>query len=50
MIKEWYIFVRIVLAETAISKAVYEELRNRIITPPTAQLHYYTLFITDDPE
>ena len=35
-----------VLMETVVSKTVYKELRNRIITPPTAQLNY----IIDDLE
>ena len=34
-----------VLLETVVSKTVYKELRNRIITPPTAQLNFNTLFI-----
>ena len=36
-----------VLLETVFSKAVYKELQNRIITPPTAQLNFNTLFIND---
>ena len=39
-----------VLLETVVSKTVYNELRNRIITPPTAQLNFNTLFINDDLE
>ena len=39
-----------VLLETVVSKTVYKELRNRIITPPTAQLNFNTLFINDDLE
>jgi len=34
-----------VLIETVVSKTVYKELRNRIITPPTAQLNFNTLFV-----
>ena len=37
-----------VLLETVVSKTVYKELRNRIITPPTAQLNFNTLLINDD--
>ena len=33
-----------VLLETVVSKTVYKELRNRIITPPTAQLNFNTPF------
>ena len=36
-----------VLIETVVSKTVYEELRNKIITPPTAQLNFNTLFVND---
>ena len=32
----------------AVSKTIYKELRNRIITPPTAQLKYNALFKNDD--
>ena len=39
-----------VLLETVVSKTVYKELRNRIITPPTAQLNFNTLFINYDLE
>ena len=33
-----------------VSKTVYKELRNRIITPTTVQLNFNTLFINDDLE
>ena len=33
-----------------VSKTLYKELRNRIITPPTAQLNFNTLFIDDNLE
>ena len=36
-----------VLIETAISKTIYKELRNRIITPPTVQLNCKTHFVND---
>ena len=36
-----------VLIETVVSKTIYTELRNRIVTPPTAQLNFNTLFIID---
>ena len=36
-----------VLIETVFSKTVYRELRNKIITPPTAQLNFNTLFAND---
>ena len=36
--------------KTVVSKTVYQELRNGIITPPTAQLNLNTLFINDDLE
>lgn len=35
-----------VLIKTVASKTVYRELRNRIITPPTAQLKCNTKFVT----
>lgn len=35
-----------VLIKTVASKTVYKELRNRIITPPTAQLKCNTKFVT----
>ena len=34
-----------VLIETVVSKTVYKKLRNKIITPPTAQLNFNTLFV-----
>ena len=34
-----------VLIETVVSKTIYKELRNRIITPPTAQLNFNTHFV-----
>jgi len=36
-----------VLIETVVSKTIYKELRNKIVTPPTAQLNFNTLFIID---
>ena len=36
-----------VLIETVVSKTVYKELRNKIVTPPTAQLNFNTLFVND---
>ena len=36
-----------VLIETVVLKTVYKELRNRIITPPTAQLNFNTHFVND---
>ena len=33
------------LVETVVSKTLYRELRNRVITPPTAQLNFYTHFV-----
>ena len=36
-----------VLISKAVSKTIYKELRNRIITPPTAQLKYNILFEND---
>jgi len=38
------------LIKTVLSKAVSKELRNRIITPPTAQLNYNAHFVNDDLE
>ena len=35
------------LIETVVSKTVYKELRNRVITPPTAQLNFNTDFAND---
>ena len=37
-----------VLISKAVSKTIYKELRNTIITPPTAQLKYNALFKNDD--
>ena len=39
-----------VLLETVVSKTVYKKTRNTIITPPSAQLNFNTLFINDDLE
>ena len=36
-----------ILIKTAASKIVYKELRNRTITPPTAQLKFHTKFVDD---
>ena len=36
-----------VLIETVVSKTVYKELRNRVITPPTAKLNFNTDFAND---
>ena len=36
-----------VLLKTVDSKTVYKELRNRIITPPTAQLKFNASFVDD---
>ena len=36
-----------VLIKTVVSKSVYRELRDRIITPPTAQLNFNARFIND---
>ena len=36
-----------ILIKTAASKIVYKELRNRTITPPTAQLKFNTKFVDD---
>ena len=36
-----------VLIKTAASRTVYKELRNRIITPPTAQLKFNAKFVDD---
>ena len=36
-----------ILIKTAASKIVYKELRNRTITPPTAQLEFNTKFVDD---
>ena len=36
-----------VLIETVVSKTVYKELRNKIITPPTAQLNFNSHFVND---
>ena len=36
-----------VLIKTVVSKTVYKELRNRVITPPTAQLNFNTDFAND---
>ena len=38
---------QIVLLEKASSKIVYKELRNRIVTPPTAKLKYNAPFVND---
>ena len=38
---------QIVLLEKTYSKIVYKELRNRIITPPTAKLKFDALFVND---
>ena len=35
------------LIETVVSKTLYRELRNRVITPPTAQLNFNTHFVHD---
>jgi len=37
-----------VLISKAVSKTIYKELQNGIITPPTAQLKYNALFKNDD--
>ena len=37
----------IVLLEKAFSKIVYKEFRNRIVTPPTAQLNFNAHFVSD---
>ena len=37
-----------VLISKAVLRTIYKELRNRIITPPTAQLKYNVLFENDD--
>ena len=37
----------IVLLEKAYSKIVYKELRNRIVTPPTAKLKFNAHFVND---
>ena len=36
-----------VLIETVVSKTLYRELQNRVITPPTAQLNFDTHFVND---
>ena len=36
-----------ILIKTAASKTVYKELRNRTITPPTAQLKFNAKFVDD---
>ncbi len=36
-----------VLIKTVVSKSVYKELRDRIITPPTAKLNFNARFIND---
>ena len=36
-----------ILIKTAASKIVYKEIRNRTITPPTAQLKFNTKFVDD---
>ena len=36
-----------VLIETVVSKTLYRELRNRVVTPPTAQLNFNTHFVND---
>ena len=36
-----------VLIKTAVSKTVYKELRNKIITPPTAQSNFNARFVDD---
>ena len=38
---------QIVLLEKAYSKIVYKELRNRIVTPPTAKLKFDAHFVND---
>ena len=38
---------QVVLLEKAYSKIVYEELRNRIVTPPTAKLKFNAHFVND---
>ena len=35
------------LVETVVSKTLYRELRNRVITPLTVQLNFYTHFVND---
>ena len=35
------------LIETVVSKTLYRDLRNRVITPPTAQLNFNTHFVND---
>ena len=35
------------LIETVVSKTLYRELRNRVITPLTAQLNFNTHFVND---
>ena len=41
---------QIVLLEKAFSKIAYKELRNRIVTPPTAQLNFNAHFVNDTLE
>ena len=36
-----------VLIGTVVSKTIYKELRNRIITPPAAQLNFNSHFVND---
>jgi len=36
-----------VLIETVVLKTVHKELRNRIVTPPTAQLNFNNHFVND---
>ena len=47
----WWVKLRrsgqIVLLEKAYSKIVYKELRNRIVTPPTAKLKFDAHFVND---
>ena len=35
------------LIETVVSRTLYRELRNRVITPPTAQLNFNTHYVND---
>ena len=37
-----------VLLSKAVSKIIYKEIRNRNITPPTAQLKYNAQFASDE--
>ena len=47
VIYQSYFNAKNALIETVVSKTLYRELRNRVITPPTAQLNFNNHFVND---